>query len=96
MRNLRLVLASSCLILSTLPGEALAKPVHLICRTDPDWPPPLDIMIDEDRGAVSLSGRLNSGPSPNSEFTEDSVVFGFAGSRFYIDRTNLTLITTSD
>jgi hypothetical protein len=53
-------------------------------------------MVDEDRGAVSVSDRMNSGPSPNPEFTPDTVEFGFARSRFYLSRVNLTLITTSD
>ena len=76
---------------------ALAKPVHLSCPTsDPDWAPALQIMVDGDRGAVSVSSRMNSGQSPNAEFTQDSVQFGFAGSRFYLSRVNLTLITTSD
>ena len=76
---------------------AVAKPIYLSCPTaDPDWPPPLQIMVDEDRGSVMISGRLNSGESPNPVFSQDSVEFGFAGSRFFLSRVNLSLITTSD
>lgn len=76
---------------------AVAKPVYLSCPTsDPDWPGALQIMVDEDRGSVMISGRLNSGESPNPVFSQDSVEFGFAGSRFVLSRINLSLITTSD
>lgn len=62
---------------------------------DPDWPPPLTIVIDEPRNEVRVAGHMASGTSPNPEFRPTSVVFGFAGRQFVVDRTNLSL-TTND
>jgi hypothetical protein len=97
MKIIRLALLSFCLLLSAIPSEALAKPVYLSCRTtDPDWPPPLKIIVDEDRGDVTISDPNGSGSSPNPIFTQDSVEFGFSGTRWNINRVNLTLTTTAD
>lgn len=97
MKIARLALLSSCLLLSAMPSEALAKPVYLSCPTsDPDWPPPLKIIVDEDRGDVTISDRNGSGSSPNPIFTQNSVEFGFSGTRWIINRVNLVLITTAD
>jgi len=68
---------------------------YLSCVTnDPAWPPPLTIIIDEATGDVRVAGATASGSSPNPEFNPTSVVFGFAGRRFVVDRVNLTLTTT--
>jgi hypothetical protein len=93
---MRRMLFALTIVLCSSTG-AVAKPVYLSCPSnDPDWPSPLQIMVDEDRTTVMISNRANSGESPNPVFSEDSVVFGFAGSRFFLSRVNLSLITTSD
>src|SRR5690349_22497969 len=90
-------LLASGLLLFGIPDAALAKPVYLSCQTkDPAWPPPLKIIVDEDRGDVTVSDPNGSGSSPNPVFTQDSVEFGFRGSRWDINRVNLTLTTTAD
>lgn len=69
---------------------------YLSCVTnDPDWQPPLTIIIDEPRNEVRLAGATASGTSPNPKFNPTSVVFGFAGREFTVNRVNLSL-TTSD
>ena len=60
---------------------------------DPDWPPPLTIIIDEPSNEVRVAGHMASGTSPNPKFNPTSVVFGFAGRQFTVDRTNLSLMT---
>lgn len=95
MKCVRLAFASSVLLLTALPGTALAKPVYLSCpTTDPAWPPPLTIALDEDRGDATVSDPRSSGSSPNPVFTADSVEFGYDGSRFIVSRVDLSLVTT--
>jgi hypothetical protein len=97
MKIVRLTLLASCLTLSAIPTAALAKPAYLSCRTnDPDWPPPLEIVVDEDRGDVTISDIKGSGSSPNPVFTQNSVDFGFSGTRWSLNRVNLMLTTTAD
>jgi hypothetical protein len=67
---------------------------YLSCVTnDPDWQPPLTITIDERRNDVRVSGATASGSSPNPQFNPDTVVFGFAGRVFTVNRVNLSLTT---
>jgi hypothetical protein len=68
---------------------------YLSCVTDdPDWQPPLTIIIDERDNDVRVAGASASGSSPNPKFNPTSVVFGFAGRQFTVDRVNLSLTTT--
>jgi hypothetical protein len=60
---------------------------------DPAWPPPLTIIIDEPANEVRVAGASASGTSPNPKFNPTTVVFGFAGRQFTVDRTNLSLMT---
>lgn len=67
---------------------------YLSCVTsDPAWQPPLTIIIDEGRNEVRVSGATASGSSPNPKFNPESVVFGFAGRQFTVNRVNLSLTT---
>jgi len=92
MRMIPFVLAS--VVLTSFATPASAKSVYLTCVTnDPDWPPPLTIIIDEDRGEVRVSGKTSNGTSPNPAFTPTSVDFGFGLRRWHIDRINLALKT---
>jgi hypothetical protein len=77
-----------------MPSPAQSKSTYLSCVTDdPAWQPPLTIIIDEDRGDVRVSGATASGSSPNPKFNPDTVVFGFAGRQFTVNRVNLSLTT---
>lgn len=85
---------SLLLMLFAMPSPAQAKSVYLTCVTnDPDWPPPLTIIIDEDRGEVRVAGASANGSSPNPAFTPTSVDFGFGMRRWHVDRVNLSLKT---
>jgi hypothetical protein len=76
------------------PAAARDGQAYLSCVTnDPDWQPPLTIIIDERRNDVRVSGARASGPSPNPKFNPDTVVFGFAGRQFTVNRVNLSLTT---
>jgi hypothetical protein len=67
---------------------------YLSCVTnDPAWRPPLTIIIDEPRNEVRVSGATASGTSPNPQFNPETVVFGFAGRQFTVNRVNLSLMT---
>ncbi|MGN6590245.1 MAG: hypothetical protein ACTHKE_08140 [Sphingomicrobium sp.] len=67
---------------------------YLSCVTDdPAWRPPLTIMIDEPRNEVRVSGAAASGTSSNPQFNPETVVFGFAGRVFTVNRVNLSLTT---
>ena len=67
---------------------------YLSCVTNaPDWRPPLTIIIDERANEVRVSGATASGTSPNPKFNPESVVFGFAGRQFTVNRINLSLTT---
>lgn len=77
------------------PAAARDGMAYLSCVTnDPDWQPPLTIIIDERRGDVRVAGAAASGSSPNPQFNPESVVFGFAGRQFIVNRVNLSLTTT--
>jgi hypothetical protein len=76
------------------PAAARDGHAYLSCVTnDPDWQPPLTIIIDEAKNDVRVSGATASGSSPNPQFNPTSVVFGFAGRQFVVDRVNLSLTT---
>lgn len=76
------------------PAAARDGQAYLSCVTnDPDWRPPLTIIIDERRNDVRVSGATASGSSSNPQFNPDSVVFGFAGRQFTVNRVNLSLTT---
>lgn len=94
MKSIPLVSVSFALALLGMPSPAVAKTAYLSCVTnDPAWRPPLTIIIDEERGDVRVSGATASGSSPNPQFNPDSVVFGFAGRQFTVNRVNLSLTT---
>jgi hypothetical protein len=94
MKVMPFVSASCVLALSAIPSAAQAKSVYLTCVTnDPAWPPPLTIIIDEERDSVRVAGAQANGSSPNPAFTPTSVDFGFALRRWHIDRVNLSLRT---
>lgn len=76
------------------PAAARDGQAYLSCVTnDPDWQPPLTIIIDERRNDVRVSGARASGSSPNPKFSPETVVFGFAGRQFTVNRVNLSLTT---
>lgn len=94
MKIKRLMSASVMLALFAMPGAAQSKSAYLSCVTnDPAWRPPLTIIIDEDRGDVRIAGATATGSSPNPKFNPDTVVFGFAGRQFTVNRVNLALTT---
>lgn len=85
---------SFLLVLFAIASPAHGKSVYLSCVTnDPAWPPPLTIIIDEERGQVRVAGAMSNGSSPNPAFTPTSVDFGFALRRFHINRVNLSMTT---
>ena len=76
------------------PAAARDGMAYLACVTnDPDWQPPLTIIIDERGGDVRVAGATASGSSPNPKFNPESVVFGFAGRQFTVNRVDLSLTT---
>jgi len=94
MKIIPVISASLTTVLFAMPTPAHAKTAYLSCVTnDPAWRPPLTIVIDEDRGDVRVSGATASGSSPNPKFNPESVVFGFAGRQFTVNRVNLSLTT---
>jgi hypothetical protein len=94
MKIASLISSSFLAALIAVPSPAQAKSVYLTCVTnDPAWPPPLTIIIDEDRGEVRVAGAQANGTSPNPAFTPTSVDFGFGLRRWHINRVNLSLKT---
>ena len=94
MKIMPLVSVSFVLAAFGMGTPAQSKTAYLSCVTnDPAWQPPLTIVIDEDRGDVRVSGATASGSSPNPKFNPESVVFGFAGRQFTVNRVNLSLTT---
>jgi hypothetical protein len=79
---------------ATRPRATRDGQAYLSCVTnDPAWRPPLTIVIDEARNEVRVSGATASGTSPNPRFNPETVVFGFAGRQFTVNRVNLSLTT---
>lgn len=68
---------------------------YLTCVTnDPEWQPPLTIIMDERSGDVRVAGATSSGSSPNPRFNPTTVDFGFAGRIWSVNRVDLSLSTT--